>query len=103
MTRRKHQSERHHLAHTPPSRYLDSEPVILGSARTHGITDDDMMHAWRNTLWSTGPQDDGLAMMVGPDRVGNLLELGVVESRDLPGVILLVHAMPARQQFLKRR
>ena len=47
---------------------------ILPSARKHGISDDDMRHAIYNGL-----EDDELYMLFGPDRAGNLLEVGVVD------------------------
>ncbi len=45
--------------------------------------------------WDLG---DGFVMYVGPDRAGRLLEIGVVEWH---GVLAIVHAMPAREQFLR--
>ena len=46
-------------------------------------------------VWDLG---DGFVMYVGPDRAGALLEVVVVEWHD---VLAIVHAMPARQQFLR--
>lgn len=103
MAPRRHHHRDDPVAHTPPSMYLDSEPVVLASARKHGVADEDILHAWHAATWATGQQDDGLVMLVGPDRTGRLLELGAVEARDLPGVPLLVHAMPARDKYLKNR
>lgn len=101
MTPRRNRPGGEPVAHTPPSMYLDSEPVVLHTARKHGVADEDIIHAWRAASWATGQQDDGLVMLVGPDRTGRLLELGAVEARDLPGVPLVVHAMPARAKFLR--
>jgi hypothetical protein len=42
-----------------------------------------------------------MTMLIGADAAGRLLEVGVVESRDEPGLVI-VHAMPARQKFLRR-
>ena len=39
-------------------------------------------------------------MVIGADTAGRLIEIGVVESRDEPGLVI-VHAMPARPKFLK--
>lgn len=41
-----------------------------------------------------------MTMLIGPDRVARLLELGVVESDEGP---VVVHAMPARPKFLRGR
>ncbi|HWH33540.1 MAG TPA: hypothetical protein VNU01_12795 [Egibacteraceae bacterium] len=41
---------------------------------------------------------DGLVMYVGPDESGDLLEVGVVGWH---GVLVIVHAMPARKKFLR--
>lgn len=78
---------------------MTSEPVILPSARRHAVSDDDMLHAWRNAIdaWEL---DEGLTMLIGPDGSARLLEVGVVDSDDGP---LIVHAQPARRKFLRRR
>lgn len=41
-----------------------------------------------------------MVMIVGPASNGNPLEVGAVEARDMPGLLLIVHAMPARARFL---
>jgi hypothetical protein len=55
------------------------DPVIVASARKHGIPDEDMLHAYRN-----------------PIRVFELDDLGGAE-----GIEFIVHAMPARDKFLR--
>jgi hypothetical protein len=72
------------------------DPVILESARKHGISDDDMLHAYRNPI-RVYVLDD-LVMLIGGDEAGRLLEVGVVQAE---GVEFIVHAMPAREQFLE--
>ena len=37
-------------------------------------------------------------MLIGPDQAGNLFEIGVVSSDQGP---VIVHAMPARRQYLR--
>jgi hypothetical protein len=37
-------------------------------------------------------------MLVGPNRAGNLYEVGVIDSQDGP---VVVHAMPARPKYLR--
>jgi hypothetical protein len=70
------------------------DPVILESARKHGISDDDMLHAYRNPI-RVFVLDD-LVMLIGGDEAGRLLEVGVVEAE---GLEFIVHAMPARERF----
>jgi len=76
---------------------MASDPVIASSARRHGITDEDMLHAYANPI-RLYAVDEGLEMRIGPDRSARLLEVGEVEG-DLAPVI--VHAMKARQRFLR--
>jgi len=70
------------------------------AARKHGITDEDMFHAVRNSIaqWQL---DDDFTMRVGPARDGDLLEVGVLGiDTDDP---VIVHAMRARHQYLPHR
>ena len=41
------------------------DPVILESARKHQISDDNMLHAYRNPIRVFDL--DGLTMLIGPD------------------------------------
>ena len=71
------------------SRYVDAvDPVILSSARKHGVTDIDMLHAYL----------DDLTMLIGADSSGRVLEVGVASAE---GFDFIVHAMPARLKFLR--
>jgi hypothetical protein len=72
------------------------DPVILGSARKHQLSDDDILHAYRNPIRVFDVDD--LTMLIGPDRATRLLEIGVVSAE---GVEFIVHAMPARNKFLR--
>ncbi|MGZ6526611.1 MAG: hypothetical protein ACXVES_05400 [Actinomycetota bacterium] len=74
------------------------DPVIAPSARRHGVEDEDMLHTYRNATdaWSL---EEGLVMLVGPDRSGAMLEIGVVRAED--GTPVIVHAMNARPKFLR--
>lgn len=73
------------------------DPVILTSARKHGIDDNDMLHAYRNPV-RVFVLDD-LVMLIGADEAGHLLEIGVATGE---GVEFIVHAMAARPRFLRR-
>ena len=59
-----------------------------------------MLHAFRNPV-RTFLMEEDLTMVIGSDTAARLIEVGVVESRDVPGLVI-VHAMPARLRFLKR-
>lgn len=72
------------------------EPVILASARKHGIRDDDMLHAYRYPIRVFDIDD--LTMLVGPDGSARLLEIGVARAE---GIDFVVHAMQARPKFLE--
>ena len=73
------------------------EPIIAASAFKHGLSREDIFHAYRNPLriWDLG---DGFTMMIGPNRAALILEVGYVEG-DLAMVI--IHAMPAREKYLR--
>jgi hypothetical protein len=72
------------------------DPVILASARKHGLHDEDMLHAFHHPIRVFGFDD--LTMLIGPDISGRLLEVGVAAAE---GVEFIVHAMPARPKFLR--
>jgi hypothetical protein len=72
------------------------DPVILVSARKHGIDDEDMLHAYRNPIRVF--DHDDLIMLIGPDEAVRLIEIGVVEAE---GIEFIVHAMAARSKFLE--
>jgi hypothetical protein len=75
---------------------IQVDPVILASARRHGITDDDMLHAYRNPVRVF--EFDELAMLIGSDQAGRMLEVGLTAAE---GVEFIVHAMTARPKFVR--
>jgi hypothetical protein len=75
------------------------EPIILGSARRHGIPDDDMLHAYRNPIRIIDQPDD-VTMFIGPARDGSLSEVGIAEPEDFDGLVI-IHAMRARPKYLR--
>ena len=76
---------------------MADQPLIVPSARKHGVRDDDMLHAFTHPI-SVDDLDDGFVMYVGAAPDGALLEVGVVDGDDGP---VVVHAMPARSKFLR--
>ncbi len=73
------------------------EPVIASSARRHRISDEDMLHACAHPIRAF-ELDEGLTMLIGGGITGALLEVGVVQGME--GTVL-VHAMTAREKFLR--
>lgn len=73
---------------------MDTEP----SARKHGVTDIDMVHAFRNHWKAYATDDPDVTMFIGPARSGDPLEIGVVVDDD---GVAIIHAMRARPKFLK--
>ena len=72
---------------------------VVPSARKHGISDDDIRHAFEHAVAViTVPDQPGFSMLVGPDRSARLLEIGVLVDDDNEYVI---HAMPARPKYVK--
>jgi hypothetical protein len=55
--------------------------VIVASARRHGITDSDMLHAYRHPIRVFDLDD--LDMLVGADTAGRMLEIGVASAEVL--------------------
>ena len=79
------------------SRQLGSvDPVILGSARKHGITDRQMLRAYRNPIRVF--EHDDLVILIGGDEAAQLLEIGVTAG---DGIEFIIRAMPARTRFLE--
>lgn len=52
------------------------EQPIAARARKHGVSDDDILHAFNNPTRAED-LDEGLTMLIGPDHAGNLYEIGV--------------------------
>jgi len=55
-----------------------------------------MLHAYRYPIRVFDRED--LTMLIGPDRAGRMLEIGVATAE---GVDFIVHAMQARSKFLR--
>jgi hypothetical protein len=72
-------------------------PWIAPSAYKHGVDEQTIRHAFDNPIRSED-LEEGMTMLVGPNRAGNLYEVGVIDSQDGP---VVVHAMPARPKYLR--
>jgi hypothetical protein len=69
---------------------------IAASARKHGITDADMLHAAQNAIAEVG-QDDRV-LLIGAGHDGTLLEVVVLDPDTDP---VIIHAMRLRPKFHK--
>ena len=72
-------------------------PRIAASARRHGVSEETILHAFNHPML-VEDLDEGLTMLIGPDRAGNLFEIGVAGSGEGP---IVVHAMRARPKYLR--
>lgn len=86
-------------------RALADEPLILPSALKHGVSENDILHAWRE---ARGPVDINYNrnpptyMYVGPGVSGAVwYEIGTSTHVGY-NVELIVHAMKARKGYLRK-
>ena len=70
--------------------------MIIASARSHAVQDDDILHAYRHPTRVLHLDD--LVMLIGPSRTGQLPEVGVSHAE---GIDFIIHAMPARAKFMR--
>jgi hypothetical protein len=73
------------------------DPIIAPSALNHELGEEEILHAYRNPIrvWDLG---DGFTMIVGPNAAAIFLEVGYVEGDT---AVVVVHAMRAREKFLR--
>jgi len=76
---------------------MEGDPIIAENARKHDIGNDDILHAYNRPI-RVEDLDEGLLMLIGPDRTGRLLEVGAVSGSD---GLVIVHAMGARPKYLR--
>jgi hypothetical protein len=74
-----------------------TQPRIVDSARKHGVSDENILHAFNNPIL-VEDLDEKMTMFIGPDQAGNLYEIGVVSTDEGP---IVVHAMKARPKYLR--
>jgi hypothetical protein len=74
---------------------------VHSSAGKHGVRDEDALHAAANTIYRSYLDEDTPArqLILGFDTRGTLLELVLLVFDS--GNELIIHAMPARKQYLK--
>ena len=71
---------------------------IDASARKHGVSDEDMLHALRHHRRAFQTDDADVTMFIGPSTKAEPLEIGLVTDDTGTAII---HAMRAREKFLK--
>jgi hypothetical protein len=73
------------------------DPIIAESAFKHGLSRDDILHAYRNPVrvWDLG---DGFTMLVGANQAAVFCEVGYIEGQT---AVVIVHAMHAREKYLR--
>ena len=76
---------------------MGDDLIIAPSARKHGVSDDDIRHAYANPI-RIFDLDDGFTMIIGANRAAIIYEIGVVGGVPAP---VVVHAMKARDKFLR--
>jgi hypothetical protein len=70
---------------------------IYESARKHGVSDLDIVHAVDHALVAADEEGTGKVLHLGPDRSGNLLEVVSVMRDD--GTEVVIHAMRMRRIY----
>jgi hypothetical protein len=72
-------------------------PIIAPSALEHGLSEEEILHAYRNPLrmWDLG---DGFTMMIGPNAAAIIFEVGCVDG---DSAVVIGHAMRAREKYLR--
>ncbi len=76
---------------------MSLKPIIAESARKHGVSDEDMLHAYANPF-RVFELDEGFTMVIGANHAAIIFEVGVVDGAEAP---VIVHAMRAREKFLR--
>jgi hypothetical protein len=75
---------------------VEFEPFIAPSALKHGISREDILHAYRNPI-RIFELDENLYMIIGANQAAIILEVGVSINSNRQ---IIIHAMNARSRFL---
>ena len=72
---------------------MEEDVVIIPCALKHGLSEEDIMVAWRNAraVRMRNFEIPSIYAAAGPDTRGNLIELLLAEQED--GVFIVYHAM----------
>ena len=76
---------------------MGDEPIISEGARKHGVSDEDILHAYANPI-RVFDLNAGFTMVIGANLAAIIYEIGVVDG---VSVSVIVHAMRAREKFLR--
>ena len=76
---------------------MSDELIIAASARKHGVSDEDIRHAYAHPI-RIFDLDEGFTMVIGANRAAIIYEIGLVDGVPAP---VVVHAMRARDKFLR--
>jgi hypothetical protein len=75
---------------------VEFEPFIAPSALKHGISREDIWHAYRNPI-RIYELDDNLYMIIGANQAAIFLEVGLTINSNRQ---IIIHAMKARKRFI---
>ncbi len=75
---------------------MEFEPFIAPSALKHGISREDILHAYRNPI-RIFELDENLYMIIGANQAAIILEVVVSINSNRQ---IIIHAMNARSRFL---
>ncbi len=84
----------------PAFLYYNKWVEIHGSARKHGVADQDILHAIDHALAiEDAGEDPDRWLIIGPDTAANLLEVVVMITAE--GNQIAIHAMPMRDKYAR--
>jgi len=75
---------------------VEFEPFIAPSAFKHGISREDIWHAYRNPI-RIYELDENLYMIIGANQAAIFLEVGLTINSNRQ---IIIHAMKARKRFI---
>lgn len=76
---------------------MDVAPIIADSAQKHGVSDEDILHAYSNPI-RVFELDEGFTMIIGANTAAIIFEIGVVDGLTAS---VIVHVMKARDKVLR--
>ena len=62
---------------------VPGDPIIAESARKHGVSDEDIVHAYANPI-RVFELDEGFTMVIGANQAAIIYEVGVVDGQSAP-------------------